>query len=241
MEIRIFKTAQEASVAGADVIAGVLAAKKDMIMGLATGSTPVPMYREMARRCDAGEMDFSAARSFNLDEYIGLPETHDQSYRYFMNDNLFNHINIDKANTHVPCGIGADHAADAAHYDEMIEAAGGIDIQVLGIGNNGHIGFNEPSNVFIRGTHVVDLTESTIDANKRFFEKREDVPKQAITLGMGGIMGAKKVIMLAFGKGKAEAVRAMVYGEIDPKMPASILQLHKDVTLLIDEEAASLL
>lgn len=241
MEIRIFKTAQEASVAGADVIAGVLAAKKDMIMGLATGSTPVPMYREMARRCDAGEMDFSAARSFNLDEYIGLPETHDQSYRYFMNDNLFNHINIDKANTHVPCGIGADHAADAAHYDEMIEAAGGIDIQVLGIGNNGHIGFNEPSNVFIRGTHVVDLTESTIDANKRFFEKREDVPKQAITLGMGGIMGAKKVIMLAFGKGKAEAVRAMVHGEIDPKMPASILQLHKDVTLLIDEEAASLL
>lgn len=241
MEIRIFKTAQEASVAGADVIAGVLAAKKDMIMGLATGSTPVPMYREMARRCDAGEMDFSAARSFNLDEYIGLPETHDQSYRYFMNDNLFNHINIDKANTHVPCGIGADHAADAAHYDEMIEAAGGIDIQVLGIGNNGHIGFNEPSNVFIRGTHVVDLTESTIDANKRFFEKREDVPKQAITLGMGGIMGAKKVIMLAFGKGKAEAVRAMLKGEIDPKMPASILQLHKDVTLLIDEEAASLL
>ena len=123
----------------------------------------------------------------------------------------------------------------------MIEAAGGIDIQVLGIGNNGHIGFNEPADVFIRGTHVVDLTESTIDANKRFFENRDDVPRQAITLGMGGIMGAKKVIMLAFGKGKAEAVRAMIKGEIDPQMPASILQLHKDVTLLIDEEAASLL
>lgn len=241
MEIRIFKTAQEAAVAGADIIAGVLAAKKNMIMGLATGSTPVPMYREMARRCDAGEMDFSAAGSFNLDEYIGLPETHDQSYRYFMNDNLFNHINIDKANTHVPCGTGADHAADAAHYDEMIQQAGGIDIQVLGIGNNGHIGFNEPAEVFVRGTHVVDLTESTIDANQRFFAKRDDVPRQAITLGMGGIMGAKKVIMLAFGKGKAEAVRAMIKGEIDPKMPASILQLHKDVTLLIDEEAASLL
>ena len=241
MEIRVFKTAQEAAVAGADIIAGVLAAKKDMIMGLATGSTPVPMYKEMARRCDAGEMDFTCARSFNLDEYIGLPETHDQSYRYFMNDNLFNHINIDKDNTQVPCGTGADHAADAAHYDEMIEAAGGIDIQVLGIGNNGHIGFNEPADVFIRGTHVVDLTESTIDANKRFFENRDDVPRQAITLGMGGIMGAKKVIMLAFGKGKAEAVRAMIKGEIDPKMPASILQLHKDLTLLIDEEAASLL
>jgi glucosamine-6-phosphate deaminase len=199
------------------------------------------MYKEMARRCDAGEMDFSAARSFNLDEYIGLPETHDQSYRYFMNDNLFNHINIDKANTQVPCGIGADHAADAAHYDEMIEAAGGIDIQVLGIGNNGHIGFNEPSGVFYKGTHVVDLTDSTIDANQRFFATRDDVPKQAITLGVGGIMNAKKVILLAFGKGKAEAVRATVNGEIDPQCQASILQLHKDTVLLLDKDAASLL
>lgn len=239
MEIRIFDHAQEAAVAAADIIANVMKSQKKTVLGLATGSTPVPMYQELARRCDAKELDFSNVYTYNLDEYIGLDGTHDQSYRYFMNKNLFDHINIDKANTHVPCGTGADHAADAKHYDEMIQAEGGIDVQVLGIGNNGHIGFNEPSDVFYKGTHVVDLTESTIDANKRFFEHREDVPKQAITLGMGGIMTAKKVIMLAFGKGKADAVRAMIHGEIDPKCPASILQLHRDVTVLLDREAAA--
>lgn len=239
MEIRVFDHAQDAAVAAADIIANVMKSQKKTVLGLATGSTPVPMYQELARRCDAKELDFSNVYTYNLDEYIGLDGTHDQSYRYFMNKNLFDHINIDKANTHVPCGTGADHAADAKHYDEMIQAEGGIDVQVLGIGNNGHIGFNEPSDVFYKGTHVVDLTESTIDANKRFFEHREDVPKQAITLGMGGIMTAKKVIMLAFGKGKADAVRAMIHGEIDPKCPASILQLHRDVTVLLDREAAA--
>ena len=241
MQVFIYKNAEEIARAASMIFAAEILKKPDCVIGLATGSTPIPTYQQLIKLNREGVIDFSKVRSYNLDEYIGLPETHDQSYRYFMNDNLFNHINIDKANTQVPCGIGADHAADAAHYDEMIEAAGGIDIQVLGIGNNGHIGFNEPAEVFIRGTHVVDLTESTIDANKRFFANRDDVPRQAITLGMGGIMGAKKVIMLAFGKGKAEAVRDMIKGEIDPKMPASILQLHKDVTLLIDEEAASLL
>ena len=217
----------------------LLAKKPDAVLGLATGSTPLGLYAELARLCAEGKLSFAEAKSFNLDEYIGLDGTHDQSYRYFMDDNLFNHINIDKANTHVPCGTGADHAADAKHYDEMIEAAGGIDVQVLGIGNNGHIGFNEPDTVFHKGTHVVDLTDSTIDANKRFFASRDEVPKQAITLGMGGIMRAKKVLLLAFGKGKADAVRAMVNGEIDPKVPASILQLHGDVTLLLDADAAS--
>lgn len=241
MKICVFDQAQKAAVAGAEIIAEVIKNQEKTVLGLATGSTPVPMYQELIRRNSAGELDFSNVYTYNLDEYIGLPETHDQSYRYFMNYNLFDHINIPKDNTHVPCGTGADHQADAAKYDEMIEAEGGIDVQVLGIGNNGHIGFNEPAKVFVRGTHVVDLTDSTIDANKRFFERREDVPKQAITLGMGGIMNAKKVIMLAFGKGKAEAVRAMVKGDVNPEMPASILQLHKDVTLLIDEEAASLL
>lgn len=241
MEIRIFDHAQDAAVVAADIIAKVIKSQDKTVLGLATGSTPVPMYKELARLNAAGELDFANVYSYNLDEYIGLDGTHDQSYRYFMNENLFNHINIDKANTHVPCGTGADHAADARHYDEMIEAEGGIDVQVLGIGNNGHIGFNEPSNVFYKGTHVVDLTDSTIDANKRFFEHREDVPKQAITLGMGGIMHARKVIMLAFGAGKAEAVRAMVNGEIDPKCPASILQLHDDVIVLLDKESAALL
>ena len=212
MEIRIFDHAQDAAVAAADIIADVMKSQKKTVLGLATGSTPVPMYQELARRCDAKELDFSNVYTYNLDEYIGLDGTHDQSYRYFMDKNLFDHINIDKAHTHVPCGTGADHAADAKHYDEMIEAEGGIDVQVLGIGNNGHIGFNEPS---------------------------EDVPKQAITLGMGGIMSARKVIMLAFGKGKADAVRAMVNGEIDPKCPASILQLHRNVTVLLDREAAA--
>lgn len=241
MEIRVFDNAQQAAVAGADIIVESIKVKKDTVLGLATGSTPVMMYQELARRNKAGEVDFADVRSYNLDEYIGLDGTHDQSYRYFMNVNLFDHINIDKANTHVPCGNGADHAADAKHYDEMIAAAGGIDVQVLGIGNNGHIGFNEPAPVFCTETHVVDLTDSTIDANQRFFERREDVPRQAITLGMGGIMHAKKVVLLAFGKGKAEAVRAMVHGEIDPRCQASILQVHPNVTVLLDREAASLL
>ncbi len=239
MEIRIFENAQEASVAGAKEIAAVIKAHPETILGLATGSTPVKMYSEWIRMNQAGEVDFSKVSSYNLDEYIGLDGTHDQSYRYFMNTNLFDHVNIDKANTHVPCGNGADHDADAHAYDAMIEAAGGIDVQVLGIGNNGHIGFNEPSDVFCMGTHVVDLTDSTIDANKRFFANREDVPKQAITLGMGGIMRAKKVVMLAFGENKADAVRAMVKGEIDPKCPASILKVHNDVLVLLDKAAAA--
>ena len=149
MEIRIFDHAQDAAVAAADIIADVMKSQKKTVLGLATGSTPVPMYQELARRCDAKELDFSNVYTYNLDEYIGLDGTHDQSYRYFMDKNLFDHINIDKAHTHVPCGTGADHAADAKHYDEMIEAAGGIDVQVLGIGNNGHIGFNEPDAVSI--------------------------------------------------------------------------------------------
>ena len=239
MKIRVFETMREASVAGAEIIAEAMKGAGRTVLGLATGSTPVAMYRELARRCDAGELDFSNVHTYNLDEYVGLDGAHSQSFRYFMDTNLFDHINIDKGNTHVPSGTGADHAADARRYDEMIEAEGGIDVQVLGIGNNGHIGFNEPDSVFYRDTHVVDLTDSTIDANKRFFERREDVPRQAITLGMGGIMRARKIILLAFGEGKAKAVREMVGSTIDPAHPASILQLHGDVTLLLDRAAAA--
>lgn len=239
MEIRIFETAEEASRFGAKLIADIIKEQGNTVLGLATGSTPVGMYREWARLNAAGEVDFAKVSSYNLDEYIGLDGAHDQSYRYFMNKNLFDHVNIGKANTHVPCGNGVDHDSDAKAYDAMIEAAGGIDVQVLGIGNNGHIGFNEPADVFYMGTHVVNLTDSTIDANKRFFARREDVPKQAITLGMGGIMRAKKVVMLAFGENKAEAVRAMIKGEIDPKCQASILKVHNDTIVLLDKAAAS--
>lgn len=239
MKVRIFETAQEAAVAGAEIIAEVMKSKENPVLGLATGSTPVGMYQELIRKNAAGELDFSKVRSYNLDEYIGLDGSHDQSYRYFMNHNLFDHVNIDKANTHVPCGTGADHAADAKQYDEMIEAAGNIDVQVLGIGNNGHIGFNEPGKVFVKGTHVVDLTESTIDANQRFFASRDDVPRQAITMGMGGIMSARKVLLMAFGKGKAQAIYDTINGPVDPMVPASLLQLHGDVVVLLDKDAAS--
>ncbi len=239
MEIRVFETMQEASVAGAEIIAAAMQGRAHFVLGLATGSTPVPLYRELARRNAAGELDFSGTHSYNLDEYVGLDGSHSQSFRYFMDDNLFHHINIDPANTHVPSGTGADHAADARAYDAAIEAEGGIDLQVLGVGNNGHIGFNEPDSVFHAPTHIVDLTDSTIDANSRFFERREDVPRQAITLGMGGIMRARKVLLFAFGAVKADAVRAMVRGEVDPRCPASILQLHGDTTVLLDKAAAS--
>lgn len=239
MKVRIFETAQEAAVAGAEIIAEVMKSKENPVLGLATGSTPVGMYQELIRKNAAGELDFSKVRSYNLDEYIGLDGSHDQSYRYFMNHNLFDHVNIDKENTHVPCGTGADHEADAKQYDAMIEAAGNIDVQVLGIGNNGHIGFNEPGKVFVKGTHVVDLTESTIDANQRFFASRDDVPRQAITMGMGGIMSARKVILMAFGKNKAQAIYNTVNGPVDPMVPASLLQLHGDVIVLLDKDAAS--
>lgn len=238
MDIRIFETAQAASVAGAQIIADAMQDKPHFILGLATGSTPVMLYQDLARRVHAGELSFKNVHSYNLDEYVGLEGSHPQSFRYFMDENLFHHIDIDPANTHVPSGIGPDPEAYARTYDEAIAQEGGIDLQVLGIGNNGHIGFNEPDTVFHKPTHVVKLTDSTIDANSRFFETREDVPKSAITLGVGGIMGARKVILLAFGRVKADAVRALVYGDIDPQCPASILQLHPDVTLLLDRDAA---
>lgn len=239
MKIRIFETIHEASAGGADIMAREIKGRDRVVLGLPTGSTPVPLYEELIRRHRDGELDFAGVRTYNLDEYVGLDGAHAQSYRYFMDDHLFNHINIDPNNAHLPSGMSADHDAEARRYDAMIEADGGIDMQLLGIGGNGHIGFNEPDSVFHRHARVVDLTDSTIDANKRFFERREDVPRQAVTLGVGAIMAAKKVVLLAFGEGKADAVRAMVEGDVDPRCPASILQLHGDVTLLLDRAAAS--
>ena len=239
MQVFVYKNEAEVGKAAGMIVASEILKKPDCILGLATGSTPIPTYQEMIRMNKEGILDFSKVRSFNLDEYIGLPPEHVCSYRRFMNEQLFDHINIDKANTHVPCGIGADHEADAKAYDAAVEAAGGIDLQILGIGHDGHIGFNEPGDEFVSGTNIVTLTDMTIDANTRFFEKREDVPRQAITLGNRNIMAAKRIILLATGKGKAKAIAQAIKGNITPKMPASLLQVHSNVKFLLDEDAAS--
>lgn len=239
MQVFVYRNEAEVGKAAGMIVASEILKKPDCILGLATGSTPIPTYQEMIRMNREGILDFSKVRSFNLDEYIGLSPEHVCSYRRFMNEQLFDHINIDKANTHVPCGIGADHEADAKAYDAAVEAAGGIDLQILGIGHDGHIGFNEPGDEFVSGTNIVTLTDMTIDANTRFFEKREDVPRQAITLGNRNIMAAKRIILLATGKGKARAIAQAIKGNITPKMPASLLQVHPNVQFLLDEDAAS--
>ena len=207
--------------------------KPNCVLGLATGSSPVDIYKNLVKAYQENKVSFKDVTTFNLDEYIGLEETHHQSYRYFMNDNLFNHIDIDKNKTHVPNGINYEY--DVENYDKEIENNGGIDLQILGIGVNGHIGFNEPDDVFIGETHKVSLDESTIEANARFFASKDEVPKEAITMGMKSIMQAKKVLLIANGKNKKEIVEKSFFGEITPKIPASILQLHPDVTVIYSE------
>ena len=219
----------------AKIIADVVNEKPDCVLGLATGSSPVGTYKKLSEWNKEGKLDFSKVMSINLDEYEGLEGTHDQSYRYFMNDNLFNHINIDKANTFVPNGKAADIEAECKAYDQRI-ADYGIDIQLLGIGIDGHIGFNEPDEFFTKETHKVVLDESTIVANARFFESIDDVPKTAITMGMGGIMSAKKVLLIANGQSKKDIIEKAFFGPITPKVPASILQLHNDVTVIFSEK-----
>lgn len=241
MKIQIFENAAQVGQAAATLIAAQVISKPDSVLGLATGSTPIPTYQELSRLCKAGVVDFSHVRSYNLDEYCGLTADHEQSYHRFMKDNFFDHINIDINNTHVPDGVAVDPAAECISYDAAIAAAGNIDIQILGIGNNGHIGFNEPGDTFIYGCHVVSLTQSTIEANRRFFESEDDVPRQAISLGIGSIMNARKILLLATGEGKAQAVRDSVLGDINPQTQASILRTHPDVIFLLDKAAASLL
>ena len=225
----------------ASIIASQVTLKPNSVLGLATGSTPIGMYEQLVEWHKAGELDFSAVKTVNLDEYVGLAPDHDQSYRYFMNDNLFNHVNIDKANTHVPNGLAADPAAECARYDSVVEEMGGVDIQVLGMGHNGHIGFNEPADHFPLGTNLVDLQESTINANSRFFATKDEVPRQAMTMGIKTIMQAKKVLVVVSGVDKAEIVKKAFTGPVTPQVPASILQMHADVILVADEAAASLL
>ena len=205
------------------------------ILGLATGSSPLGIYHNMIEAYKNGEVSFKDVTTFNLDEYLGLEGTHDQSYRYFMNVNLFNHIDINKANTNVPSGFVKDDN-EAALYDEEIKAKGGIDIQLLGLGSDGHIAFNEPGTPFNTLTHIAELTEQTISDNARFFESIDDVPTKACTMGLKSIMNAKKIVLIATGKSKAEAVRQLINGEVSETWPCTILRNHPDVVIYVDKE-----
>ncbi|MBR5539792.1 MAG: glucosamine-6-phosphate deaminase [Clostridia bacterium] len=232
MKIIRTKNYEEMSLEAAKVLAAQIVLKPNSVLGLATGSSPIGLYDKLVEWNENGLLDFSDIRSVNLDEYCGLDGTNDQSYRYFMDTNLFNRVNIDKANTNVPNGKAADYAAEGARYDELIASLGGIDIQLLGIGPDGHIGFNEPDTFFTKETHVVNLDPSTIEANARFFASADDVPRQAVTMGMGGIMGAKKVLLIASGASKKEILEKALFGPITPEVPASLLQLHPDLTVV---------
>ena len=224
----------------ADQYAALLSAKPNAVLGLATGSTPLDLYGELKARHKAGNLSFKDATSFNLDEYVGLAPTHDQSYRYFMEQNLFSEMDLPVERIHVPSGLDTSEEA-LKGYDEMIAAAGGVDLQLLGIGHNGHIGFNEPGTPFESLTHVVTLAEMTREANKRFFTSIDEVPTHAATMGIRTVMNAKAIILIALGEGKAEIIKKALTGPVTPEVPASVLQLHPDVTVYLDEEAASLL
>ena len=239
--IRIYLEKDHAAMSrrAAHIIAVEVHRDPSCVLGLATGSTPIETYKNLIEWNKAGDLSFKEVITVNLDEYKGLAPDHDQSYRYFMNTNLFDHIDIDKANTNVPNGLAEDAEAECAAYDKLVESLGYADLQLLGLGHNGHIGFNEPDSHYTKETHVVDLTQSTIDANARFFESADDVPRQALTMGMGAIMAARRVLLIASGEGKAEAIYNAFCGPITPECPASILQLHNDVVVVGDEAAFS--
>lgn len=225
-------TYQKMSRQAANIISAQVIIKPNCVLGLATGSSPVGTYRQLIDWYQKGDIDFSEVTSVNLDEYVGLDGENDQSYRYFMNSNLFNSVNINPDRTFVPNGKAKDLNKECTEYDERIKALGGIDLQLLGIGLDGHIGFNEPDSCFVKGTHVVELHESTIRANSRFFEHEEDVPRSAVTMGMLSIMQAKKVLLIANGAGKRDILERAFSGPITPEIPASILQLHPDLTVI---------
>lgn len=239
MKIYVTENYQTMSRKAANILSAQIILKPNSVVGLATGSTPVGMYKQLVAWYEKDDLDFAQVKTVNLDEYVGLEPTHEQSYRHFMQENLFDHININPANTNVPDGLAADPAAECEWYNNVIRQMGGIDIQVLGMGHNGHIGFNEPGDAFELETHVVNLTERTIQANARFFASPDDVPRQAMTMGIKSIMMAKKILMLVSGEDKADAVRAAFAGPVTPQVPASILQLHPYVTLVGDKAALS--
>ena len=225
-------TYEKLSRQAANIISAQVILKPDSVLGLATGSSPLGTYKQLIKWYEIGDIDFSNVTTVNLDEYVGLDGKNVQSYRYFMNKNFFEHINIDLGNTFVPNGCAVDLESEGRRYDEHIAVLGGIDLQLLGIGLDGHIGFNEPDKYFVKSTHVVDLHESTIKANSRFFENEDEVPKRAITMGMVSIMQAKKILLIASGKEKRDILEKAFYGPITPEIPASILQLHPDITVI---------
>ena len=241
MKIYSAQDYQSMSRKAANILSAHVILKPDSVLGLATGSTPIGMYKQLIEWYNKGDIDFSQVHTVNLDEYLGLAPTHDQSYRYFMQANLFDHVNVPPENTNVPNGLAPDPEAECARYNQVIAGLGGIDVQVLGMGHNGHIGFNEPEEAFELETHVVDLTDNTIDANARFFASRDEVPRQAITMGIKSSMQARHILVVVSGADKAEIVKRAFFGPVTPKVPASILQMHPHVSLVADEAALSLL
>ena len=239
MRIIIAKDYEDLSKKAAHIIAGQLIMKPDSVLGLATGSTPIGTYQYLKQMYADGLISFSRVTTFNLDEYVGLDVHSDQSYIHFMNEELFKFVDINRKNVHIPSGVTTDIQSECRQYEVDIREKGGIDLQLLGIGRNGHIGFNEPDLKFEASTHLVELDEDTIKANARFFTSEEEVPKTAISMGIKTIMHAKKIVLLASGKEKATTIYQMIYGDIHPELPASVLQIHPDVTVILDEGAAS--
>ena len=239
--MRIYKAKdyEEMSRKAAGIVSAQIIMKPDCVLGLATGSTPVGLYKQLIEWYRNGDLDFSGVRTVKLDEYKGISRENDQSYYYFMHQNLFDHVNIPAGNTHLPDGMEPDSEKECRRYEELIQSMGSVDLQLLGIGHNGHIGFNEPADAFDKLVHCVNLTQSTIEANKRFFASAKEVPRQAYTMGIQTIMRSKKILIIANGEGKADIVRDAFFGPITPMVPASVLQLHNDVTLVADEAALS--
>lgn len=239
MKILKAKDYSQMSRMAANIISAQVIMKPDCVLGLATGSTPIGAYDQLIRWYEKGDLDFSQVTSVNLDEYKGLSPENDQSYRYFMNEHLFKHVNIRADHTYVPNGLEPDADKACRDYNEVMTACGGVDLQLLGLGHNGHIGFNEPCEEFEKETHCVDLAQSTIDANSRFFASMDEVPKQAYTMGIKTIMQARKILIVVSGADKADIVKEAFFGPITPQVPASALQLHSDVILVADEAALS--
>ena len=237
MKIYKAKDYKDMSRKAANIISAQVIMKPNCVLGLATGSTPIGTYDQLVEWYNKGDLDFSEVTTVNLDEYKGLPRTNDQSYYYFMHQHLFDRVNIDPERTNVPNGMEPDAEKECGRYEELIRSLGGVDLQLLGLGHNGHIGFNEPGEAFEKETHCVDLKDSTIEANKRFFASADDVPKQAYTMGIKTIMQAKKILIVVNGENKADIVERAFFGPVTPEVPASILQLHNDVTLVGDEAA----
>ena len=239
MKIIKAKDYKDLSRKAANLISAQIIMKPDCVLGLATGSSPVGTYEQLVEWYENGDLDFGDVTSVNLDEYVGLAKEHEQSYYYFMHKHLFDYVNINPERTFLPDGTNLNKEEECARYEEVIRSVGGVDLQLLGLGHNGHIGFNEPGDVFEKGTHCVTLSERTIEANKRFFASADEVPKQAYSMGIRTIMMAKKILVVVSGEDKAEAVKNAFFGPVTPQVPGSILQMHPDVTVVADEAALS--